>query len=128
MTQYPDLELYIGGRWKKASGQPVLNPADETVLGTVPTATPADLDAALAAAADGFHRAPAPGPRVRHRRNREGTRPRSSVPHRHRRRCLRRRAASDTMRPGNSRSSFHKRFARASDRCAPSGRKASRDY
>src|SRR5580700_4208952 len=54
MTQYPDLELYIGGRWKKASGQPVLNPADETVLGTVPTATPADLEAALAAAADGF--------------------------------------------------------------------------
>jgi succinate-semialdehyde dehydrogenase/glutarate-semialdehyde dehydrogenase len=54
MTQYPDLELYIGGQWKKASGQPVLNPADETVLGTVPTATPADLDAALAAAADGF--------------------------------------------------------------------------
>jgi succinate-semialdehyde dehydrogenase / glutarate-semialdehyde dehydrogenase len=54
MTQYPDLELYIGGHWKKASGQPVLNPADEAVLGTVPTATRSDLDAALAAAADGF--------------------------------------------------------------------------
>ncbi|HEX3503042.1 MAG TPA: NAD-dependent succinate-semialdehyde dehydrogenase [Xanthobacteraceae bacterium] len=54
MSQYPDLELYIGGQWKKASGQPVLNPADESVLATVPHATQADLDAALAAAADGF--------------------------------------------------------------------------
>jgi succinate-semialdehyde dehydrogenase / glutarate-semialdehyde dehydrogenase len=54
MTQYPDLELYIGGQWKKAPGQPVLNPADESVLGDVPTATRSDLDAALAAAGDGF--------------------------------------------------------------------------
>lgn len=54
MAQYPDLELYIGGQWKNAPGQPVLNPADESVLGTVPTATQADLDAALSAAADGF--------------------------------------------------------------------------
>ena len=52
--QYPELELYIGGRWKKADGQPVLNPADEGVIGTVPTATRADLDAALTAAADGL--------------------------------------------------------------------------
>ena len=56
MTQYPDLELYIAGQWKKADGQPVLNPADESVLGTVPTATSSDLAAALAAAADGFKR------------------------------------------------------------------------
>jgi len=54
VTQYPELELYIGGSWKKAPGQPVLNPADESVLGTVPTATRSDLDAALAAAAGGF--------------------------------------------------------------------------
>jgi succinate-semialdehyde dehydrogenase / glutarate-semialdehyde dehydrogenase len=54
--QYPDLELYIGGHWKKAPGQPVLNPADESVLATVPTATQSDLDAALAAAADGFRK------------------------------------------------------------------------
>jgi succinate-semialdehyde dehydrogenase/glutarate-semialdehyde dehydrogenase len=54
VTQYPELELYIGGQWKKASGQPVLNPADESVLGTVPSATRSDLDTALAAAADGF--------------------------------------------------------------------------
>ena len=54
MTQYPDLELYIGGHWKKAPGQPVINPADESVLGTVPAATESDLANAVAAAADGF--------------------------------------------------------------------------
>lgn len=55
MTQYPDLQLYIGGAWKTASeGLPVLNPADESVIGMVPIANRADLDAALAAAADGF--------------------------------------------------------------------------
>ncbi len=55
MAQYPDLNLYIGGQWKKAPGQPVLNPADESVLGTVPSATQSDLDAALSAAAEGFN-------------------------------------------------------------------------
>jgi len=54
MTQYPDLEFYIGGHWKKAPGQPVINPADESVLGTVPAATESDLANAVAAAADGF--------------------------------------------------------------------------
>ena len=55
MMQYPDLQLYIGGAWKKAAeGLPVLNPADESVIGMVPVATRSDLDAALAAAADGF--------------------------------------------------------------------------
>ena len=54
MTSYPTIELYIDGRWKRADGQPVINPADETVLGTVPTATIADLDDALAAAERGF--------------------------------------------------------------------------
>jgi len=54
MTTYPDIELYIDGRWKRASGAPVINPADEGVLGTVPTATKADLDDALAAAERGF--------------------------------------------------------------------------
>ncbi len=54
MTQYPDIQLYIGGSWKSASGEPVLNPADESVIGTVPTATRADLDAALSAAEEGF--------------------------------------------------------------------------
>ena len=54
MTAYPDLQLCIGGTWKAAEGQPTLNPADETVLGTVPHATTKDLDAALDAAKDGF--------------------------------------------------------------------------
>src|SRR5215468_8134936 len=54
MTNYPSIELYIDGRWKRASGQPIINPADESVLGTVPTATIADLDDALAAAEKGF--------------------------------------------------------------------------
>jgi succinate-semialdehyde dehydrogenase/glutarate-semialdehyde dehydrogenase len=55
MTTYPDLKLYIGGAWRTtAEEQPVLNPADESVIGAVPLASHADLDDALAAAADGF--------------------------------------------------------------------------
>jgi succinate-semialdehyde dehydrogenase / glutarate-semialdehyde dehydrogenase len=55
MPQYPDLQLYIGGSWRKTvSGQPVFNPADETVIGKVPVASKADLDDALAAAAEGL--------------------------------------------------------------------------
>jgi succinate-semialdehyde dehydrogenase/glutarate-semialdehyde dehydrogenase len=55
MTAYPDLKLYIGGAWRKTSDSlPVLNPADENVIGAVPVATRADLDDALAAAKDGF--------------------------------------------------------------------------
>jgi succinate-semialdehyde dehydrogenase / glutarate-semialdehyde dehydrogenase len=50
MTAYPDLKLFIGGEWKSADGLPVLNPADESVIGVVPHATRADLDAALTAA------------------------------------------------------------------------------
>src|SRR6201986_532606 len=54
MTNYLKLELFIGGEWKGGDGQPVLNPADDTVLGTVPHATRADLDDALAAAEKGL--------------------------------------------------------------------------
>ncbi|UQD76271.1 NAD-dependent succinate-semialdehyde dehydrogenase [Bradyrhizobium japonicum] len=54
MAEYPLIELYIDGQWKRASGPPIINPADESVLGTVPTATKADLDDALAAAEKGF--------------------------------------------------------------------------
>jgi succinate-semialdehyde dehydrogenase/glutarate-semialdehyde dehydrogenase len=54
MAAYPELQLYIDGNWKSADGQPVINPADESVLGTVPHATKADLDDALAAAERGF--------------------------------------------------------------------------
>ncbi|QPC94678.1 NAD-dependent succinate-semialdehyde dehydrogenase [Mesorhizobium sp. INR15] len=53
---YPDLMLYIGGAWRKtADAQPVLNPADEAVIGAVPVASRADLDDALDAAAKGFN-------------------------------------------------------------------------
>ena len=54
MAEYPKLQLYIDGKWKSADGQPVYNPADESVLGTVPHATKSDLDDALAAAERGF--------------------------------------------------------------------------
>ncbi|TCR70456.1 NAD-dependent succinate-semialdehyde dehydrogenase [Bosea sp. BK604] len=55
MSNYPDLKLYIGGAWRKTADElPVLNPADEAVIGAVPVARRADLDAALEAAASGF--------------------------------------------------------------------------
>jgi succinate-semialdehyde dehydrogenase/glutarate-semialdehyde dehydrogenase len=54
MSSYPELKLYIGGEWKTADGAPVINPHDESVLGTVPHATRQDLDNALAAAEHGF--------------------------------------------------------------------------
>jgi len=63
MPTYPELQLFIAGEWKNADGQPVLNPADESVLGIVPHATRADLDAALTAAQEELrvwrHTAPA---------------------------------------------------------------------
>jgi succinate-semialdehyde dehydrogenase/glutarate-semialdehyde dehydrogenase len=54
MTRYPDIELYIDGRWKRADGDPIINPADESIIGTVPHATTADLDDAIAAAERGY--------------------------------------------------------------------------
>ena len=55
MADYPDLSLFIGGEWRKAPETiPVLNPADETVVGAVPVASKADMDDALDAAAKGF--------------------------------------------------------------------------
>ena len=54
MAAYPDLQLFIRGEWKSMDGQPVINPADESVIGTVPHAGRAELDAALAAATEGF--------------------------------------------------------------------------
>jgi succinate-semialdehyde dehydrogenase / glutarate-semialdehyde dehydrogenase len=54
MAQYPKLQLLIGGKWLDRHGAPVLNPADESVIGTVPHATKADLAAAVAAAEEGF--------------------------------------------------------------------------
>jgi succinate-semialdehyde dehydrogenase/glutarate-semialdehyde dehydrogenase len=54
MANYPDLKLYVDGEWRRADGQPVINPADQSVLGTVPHTTRADLDAVFAAAGRGF--------------------------------------------------------------------------
>lgn len=54
---YPALQLYIDGAWIGAEardGVPVRNPADGTVLGALPFATPADLDAAAGSAARAF--------------------------------------------------------------------------
>jgi succinate-semialdehyde dehydrogenase/glutarate-semialdehyde dehydrogenase len=48
------LKLYVGGEWRSRDGAPVINPVDESILGTVPHATRADLDDALAAAEKGF--------------------------------------------------------------------------
>lgn len=54
MANYPDLKLYIGGEWRRCDGQPVINPADESTLGTVPYASRSDLNDALTAAEQGF--------------------------------------------------------------------------
>ena len=66
MPQYPDLRLFVAGDWKGAEGAPVINPADESILGTVPHASRADLDAALTAAEEGFRvwRSTAPAKRA----------------------------------------------------------------
>ena len=54
---YPQLSLYIDGRFLSGEGrkeQDVFNPASGEVIGKLPHATRADLDAALAAAERGF--------------------------------------------------------------------------
>ena len=54
---YPNVNLYIDGKWRPAEGNrtlPVLNPATEEVIGTVAHASKGDLDEALAAAEKGF--------------------------------------------------------------------------
>lgn len=55
MAMHSDVPLYIGGSWRKtADTLPIINPANEEVIGTVAVAGPQDLEDALAAAADGF--------------------------------------------------------------------------
>ncbi|SOZ71408.1 protein of unknown function (plasmid) [Cupriavidus taiwanensis] len=54
MTSYPEIRMLIGDKWRSAPGRPVINPSHETTIGTVPSATTADLDDALSAAADGL--------------------------------------------------------------------------
>ena len=54
---YTDLKLYIDGKWLNGEGrkgEDVINPATGKVLGHLPHASTADLDAALAAAEKGF--------------------------------------------------------------------------
>ena len=54
MTAYPVLRMYIDGAWRDGTETlPVLNPADESVIGQLPVASRDDLDDALAAAARG---------------------------------------------------------------------------
>jgi succinate-semialdehyde dehydrogenase / glutarate-semialdehyde dehydrogenase len=58
MTDYAaDLRLFIDGAWHAGEGRdamPVLNPASGQAMAQLPVATAADLDAALAAAEQGF--------------------------------------------------------------------------
>ena len=52
---YPDLKLFIDGRWRKTGADmPVVNPATEEELGRLPIAAQKDLDDALEAAVKGF--------------------------------------------------------------------------
>jgi len=56
-VSYPEIRLLIDGEWTKGSGtesSPVVNPVTGETIGTVPHATIADLDAALAAAERAF--------------------------------------------------------------------------
>ena len=54
MPSYPEPKLYVAGEWRRRDGSAVINPADESTIGTVPHATKTDLDDALGAAAEGF--------------------------------------------------------------------------
>ncbi|MEK7815149.1 MAG: aldehyde dehydrogenase family protein, partial [Chloroflexota bacterium] len=48
------MKMYINGKWMdKARKIPVLNPFDQSVIDTVPRATPADVDTAIASAVRG---------------------------------------------------------------------------
>ncbi|PJE38073.1 NAD-dependent succinate-semialdehyde dehydrogenase [Pseudooceanicola lipolyticus] len=55
MLDYPDLKLLINGEWRTTSEtNPVVNPVDESVIGSTPVASKSDMDDALAAAEAGF--------------------------------------------------------------------------
>jgi succinate-semialdehyde dehydrogenase/glutarate-semialdehyde dehydrogenase len=55
MSAYPDLGLLIDGEWlRPADRLPVINPADETLLGRLPIAGPGEVEAAVAAAERGL--------------------------------------------------------------------------
>jgi lactaldehyde dehydrogenase / glycolaldehyde dehydrogenase len=52
VTDVAEAGLYVDGRWREAIGSPhsVINPATESTIAQVPSATPEDVSAALAAA------------------------------------------------------------------------------
>lgn len=55
MHLYPDIQLYIEGKWQKTQEYiPVINPSTEQAIGQLPIATQANLDDALSAAQRGF--------------------------------------------------------------------------
>jgi aldehyde dehydrogenase (NAD+) len=62
-TGRPEGTLYINGQWVRADGdqsEPVINPATEQVLATVPVGTDADCSAAIASAREAFDHGPWP--------------------------------------------------------------------
>ncbi len=68
MTHYPELGLLIDGEWRRPAHRiPVLNPADQSVLGMLPCADAGDIADAIAAATRGFTqwRRVAPGERAK---------------------------------------------------------------
>jgi len=55
MSEYPDIQLFIGGIWQRPREHlPILNPSDESEIGRLPVADEGNLDDALAAAQEGF--------------------------------------------------------------------------
>jgi succinate-semialdehyde dehydrogenase/glutarate-semialdehyde dehydrogenase len=55
---YPELKMLIGGDWTDGSSgntEPVFCPADGSNIGTLPHASPADLDMALQSSLEGFN-------------------------------------------------------------------------
>lgn len=68
MTSYPELGLLINGEWRRpATRIPVLNPADQSLLGMLPCADAADIADAIVSAGRGFAiwRKTAPAARAR---------------------------------------------------------------
>ena len=51
---YPEIRLFIDGKWIARPGSPVLDPATEDVIGEVPHVTMQQLDMAVAASERGF--------------------------------------------------------------------------
>ena len=57
MTNYPDVKLYIAGKWRddqEGKTLPIIDPATEEEIGRLAMATRPDLDEALASTARGF--------------------------------------------------------------------------